>query len=174
MPLLSLNSTYHFCEIISLECMHHYIPKEWYSTCNYGRVSFWTHGCIQALQISNRQIHELWIISAFYRPQIMPNLIHCRFYCLPYILTWPSNFIHDFLRNIITHPYPIFNSGLIQPPISGHEWVVITSHRFMLMWSLIHALYSTCALVELNKVHKYYILGPILLTWFNLNPIMDK
>ena len=39
-----------------------------------------------------------------------------------------SNNIHHFLWDIITHPCPNFNGGLVKPPLMlGHGWL-ITSH----------------------------------------------
>ena len=54
---------------------------------------------------------------------------------LPEIWAWISNHIHCFLWDVITHPCPNFKLKL------GQGWV-ITSHTFVLMQSLIHAVIS--------------------------------
>ena len=54
--------------------------------------------------------------------------------------TWMNNYIHVKQWDVITHPCPNFNSGLVKPLLKlGHGWV-ITSHITQWMWLVIHSL----------------------------------
>ena len=42
------------------------------------------------------------------------------------IKEWISNYIHNFIWDVIIHPVTNFNDGVTKPPFeTGHEWIII-------------------------------------------------
>ena len=85
-----------------------------------------------------------------------------------------SNYINVRQWHVIAHPCPNFNGGLVKPPLKLRHGRADTSPTKQWAWLFIHIQISVKIMLMKGDPRLLHHQGPLLLTWFNFNPSMDK